>query len=45
MKQKFSKDEYKKFRKYFSMKKSESEIEKYFLNKAYKFIKYIKWIP
>ncbi|MDD3144713.1 MAG: hypothetical protein PHV23_01230 [Candidatus Gracilibacteria bacterium] len=45
MKQKFSKDEYKKFKKYFSMKKSESDIEKYFIDRTYKFIGYIKWIP
>lgn len=45
MKQKFSKDEYKKFRKYLDIKDEPSQLENNFINKAYKYINYIKWLP
>lgn len=45
MKQKFSKEIHKKFKIYFGIKENQSDIEKYFFNKTYKYINYIKWIP
>ena len=45
MKQKFSKEIHEKFKKYFDIKENQSDIEKIFFKKTYKYINYIKWIP
>jgi len=45
MKQKFSKEEYEKFKKYFCIKNSPGEIEIRYLNKTKKYLSFIKWIP
>ena len=45
MKQKFSKEIHEKFKKYFDIKENQSDIEKNFFKKTYKYINYIKWIP
>ena len=45
MKQKFSKEIHKKFKKYFDIKENQSDIEKDFFKKTYKYVNYIKWIP
>jgi hypothetical protein len=45
MKQNFDKNIHEKFKSYFDMKKSPSEVEEWFYNKTEKYIKYIKWIP
>lgn len=45
MKQKFSKEIHEKFKKYFDIKENQSEIEKDFFKKTYKYVNYIKWIP
>lgn len=45
MKQKFSKEIHEKFKKYFDIKENQSDIEKDFFKKTYKYVNYIKWIP
>jgi hypothetical protein len=45
MKQKFSKQDYEKFKKYFSIKNSPSEVDIKYLNKTKKYLSFIKWIP
>ena len=45
MKQKFSKEIHEKFKKYFDIKENQSDIEKDFFKKIYKYVNYIKWIP
>lgn len=45
MKQKFSKEIHEKFKKYFYIKENQSDIEKDFFKKTYKYLNYIKWIP
>ncbi|MDD2907069.1 MAG: hypothetical protein PHH98_00360 [Candidatus Gracilibacteria bacterium] len=45
MKQKFTKEDFEKFKKYFSIKAKGSNVENYFLEKTYKYIKFIKWLP
>ncbi len=45
MKQKFWKDKYEKFKKYFDIKENLSEIELKFFKKTYTYINYIKWLP
>lgn len=44
MKQKFSLEIHEKFKKYFQIKNSPSEIDNLLFEKAYKYIAYIKWI-
>lgn len=45
MKQKFSKEIHEKLKKYFDIKENQSDIEKDFFKKTYKYVNYIKWIP
>mgnify|MGYP002079100533 FL=1 len=45
MKQKFSKEIHEKLKKYFNIKENQSDIEKDFFKKTYKYVNYIKWIP
>ncbi len=45
MKQNFDKNIHEKFKSYFEIKDSPSDIEKLFYNKTEKYLKYIKWIP
>ncbi len=43
--QTFSLTEHEKFKKYFYIKNDLSEIDKAFLEKTKKYIRYIKWVP
>lgn len=43
--QTFSLKEHEKFKKYFHIKNNLSEIDKAFLEKTKKYVRYIKWIP
>ncbi|MDD3794303.1 MAG: hypothetical protein PHI37_05810 [Candidatus Gracilibacteria bacterium] len=45
MKQIFSKEIHDLFKKHFGIKENQSDIEKEFFKKTYKYISYIKWIP
>jgi len=45
MKQIFSKEIHDLFKKHFGIKENQSDIEKEFFKKSYKYINYIKWIP
>jgi hypothetical protein len=45
MKQIFGEKMFNKFKKEFNLKEDFSEIEEKYLEKAYKYIKFIKWLP
>lgn len=45
MKQFFNKENHNNFKEYFSIKEKSSDIEKHFLEKIYKYIKYIRFLP
>jgi hypothetical protein len=45
MKQNFDEKNFLDFKKEFSVKEDFSEIEKNYLEKTYKYISFIKWLP
>jgi hypothetical protein len=45
VKQSFPKEVQKKFLDYFKAKDKPSQVEKDFFEKAYKYVKLIKWVP
>jgi hypothetical protein len=43
--QKFTEKHHKKFKKYFNIKDKPRKWDKIYLEKTYKYIKFISWIP